>query len=292
MIAFAVAAALMVIGALVFLVPPLLGKRKKAIDVSHGEANLSVYRDQLKELDGDLANGVIDRLQHDAAKRELERRVIEEVELAADRAAGSTGVKWGWAGVLAFVMPVAAFGTYLTLGTPTALDASRASDRQIQPDAHELTPQRLAAMVTQLRERLQARPDDAEGWLMLARTTGAMARYEDSAYAYREAARLVPNDAQLLADFADTLAVAQGRSLSGEPERLIKRALAVDPRNVKALALGGTAAFVRGDYARASALWKRVLEIVPPDSEMAQRIQASLAQGAIKSNVAQQEPKR
>jgi len=284
MIAFSIVAALMVIGALLFLVPPLLGKRKKAADVSHGEANLSIYRDQLKELDGDLANGVIDRLQHDSAKRELERRVIEEVELAADRAAGGSGVKWGWAGVLSFTMPVAAFGTYLALGTPAALDASRTADRQIQRDAHELSPQRLAAMVTQLGERLQAMPEDAEGWLMLARTTGAMARYEDSADACRQVVRLVPNDAQLFADFADTLAMAQGRSLAGEPERLIERALAVDPRNVKALALGGTAAFGRGDYAQASTLWKRVLEIVPPDSEMTQRIQASLAQAADRSN--------
>jgi cytochrome c-type biogenesis protein CcmH len=261
MIAFFVVALLMVVGTLLFLVPPLIGKRARVTDVSRSDANLSIHRDQFTELDGDLAAGVIDRRQYASAKRELDLRVIEEVEQAADRSAGDCKNKWSLAGALALFIPLATLATYLALGTPSALDVAH-SQRQAERGAHELTPQRLEAMVNQLKERLQAMPEDPE----------------ESAYAYRQAVRLMPNDAQLLADFADTLAMAQGRSLAGEPEQLIERALKTDSRNVKALALGGTAAFGRGDYAQASMLWRRVLELVPPGSELAQRIQVSVAE--------------
>jgi len=88
----------------------------------------------------------------------------------------------------------------------------------------------------------------------------------------------MPRDAQLLADYADALAMAQGRRLQGEPEKLIARALAIDPLNVKALLLAGTAAFNRNDYAGAVRHWERVLGAVPGESEMAQRIRASIAE--------------
>src|SRR3977135_212611 len=88
----------------------------------------------------------------------------------------------------------------------------------------------------------------------------------------------MPRDAQLLADYADALAMAQGRTLRGEPEKILLRALAVDPNNVKALLLAGTAAFNRNDGASAVRHWERVLGLLPAESEMVQRVQASIAQ--------------
>jgi cytochrome c-type biogenesis protein CcmH len=71
--------------------------------------------------------------------------------------------------------------------------------------------------------------------------------------------------------------MAQGRSLQGEPERLIAQALKIDPGNVKALALAGTAAFDRRDFKDAIAYWQKILEIVPPNSDMADSIRDSIA---------------
>jgi cytochrome c-type biogenesis protein CcmH len=284
MISFFVVAGFLLAGALFFVVPPLLGKRGRAADVSHGETNLSIYRDQLRELDQDLANGNIERLQYDAAKREIERRVLEEVEQEADLAAASGGPKWTLAVGIAVAIPLIAVPVYLGFGTPAALDPQKRAAQETGA-GHELTPQRLAAMVEQLKERLKSQPDDAEGWMMLAKTTGALGRYDDSANAYRQAVRLVPPDADLLADYADTLAMAQGRSLAGEPERLIDQALKVDPKHVKSLALGGTIAFEKQDYKKAATLWKRILEVVPPDAEFAERIRTSVAEAERKSGV-------
>src|SRR5204862_6103523 len=81
-----------------------------------------------------------------------------------------------------------------------------------------------------------------------------------------------PRDAQLLADFADALAMTRDQKLLGEPEQLVQRALEVEPTNLKALALAGTAAYERQDYARAAELWGRMLPLVPADSEDARMI--------------------
>ena len=91
-----------------------------------------------------------------------------------------------------------------------------------------------------------------------------------------------PRDAQLLADLADVLAMTRGGAgagnLQGEPEQLVLRALEIDPKNLKALALAGTAAFERKDYSSAVRYWERMLPLVPADSEDARSIQGSLAE--------------
>src|SRR5258706_11033594 len=99
-----------------------------------------------------------------------------------------------------------------------------------------------------------------------------MGRFPEAVDAYARAAQRAPRDAQLLADFADALAMARGQRMEGEPARLVERALEIDPKNLKALALAGTAAFERQDYGSAAALWSRMLPLVPADSEDARLI--------------------
>jgi cytochrome c-type biogenesis protein CcmH len=125
--------------------------------------------------------------------------------------------------------------------------------------------------------RLKEHPEDAEGWMMLGRSYAVLGRSKEASDAYAAAAARTPKDAQLLADYADALAMAQGRRLEGEPEKLIARALAADPENVKANLLAGTVAFNRGDYATATGHWQRILARVPPESEVAQQLQAAIA---------------
>ena len=123
--------------------------------------------------------------------------------------------------------------------------------------AHQLSPEQIEAMVERLAERLKGDPGNVEGWLLLGRSYSAFGRFKESSEAYAKAARLRPDDAQLLADYADALGMALGRKLEGEPEKLIARALEIDPRNLKALALAGTVAFERKDYKVAAAHWER-----------------------------------
>lgn len=284
MITFFVVAGVMLVSALLFVVLPLIGKRLRFGEVSHGQTNLSIYRDQLRELENDLVNGTLDRAQYETAKLEIERRALDESDEGDAPVNNAEGPRWTLASVIAVLIPLVTISTYLALGSPVALDQAKIAE-QSQAGAHDLSPQRLAQMIDSVNQRLRSNPDDVEGWMMLAKTTQAVGRYQEAVQAYRELVRRVPPDAQLLADFADTLAMANGRTLEGEPQALIEQALKVDPKNVKALALGGTVAYQKQEFAKAAQLWKRVLEVVPPEAEFAQRIRESVLDAESKAGI-------
>lgn len=276
MTVFSIVAALLVAVALLFVLPTLM--RKEAVVNPHAlrdEVNLTVLRDQLRELDADLAAGSITESAYQSARLELERRVAEDVQPAF----ASTTSKWskGWtAGSVGVAVPVLAVSLYLLLGSPAGLDSSKAIAPTDQ--AHAITEEQILNMVVGLAQRLKDKPDDSEGWGMLARSYNALGRFAEAADAYERLTKLVPSDAGLLADYADTLAMASNKSLLGEPEKLIARALVVDPKNIKALALSGSVAFERRDYPVAVAQWKKILLLVPPESDIARSIMSSLGE--------------
>jgi len=283
---FWIIAGLLMAGALVFVVPPLLGgRRRRAGPGTREQANVQILRDQLRELDADVAAGTISRDQFEQARREIEQRVLE------DGAGEPTAVAAGGHGRIAAVVvgiaiPVLAVAIYLVLGSPKALDPKVAAARPAQEQqAHEITPEQIAAMVENLAERMKANPDNVEGWVMLARSYNAMQRFPEAAQAYAQAIQRVPDNAQLLADYADVLAMVQGRKLEGEPEKLIKRALEVDPNNLKALLLAGTVAFDRQDFKQAAAHWEKARGMVPPESDFARSIGNSIAEAKQKGGL-------
>jgi cytochrome c-type biogenesis protein CcmH len=112
---------------------------------------------------------------------------------------------------------------------------------------------------------------------MLAHSYETLRRFPAAVEAYRHLIALEPNNADVLTDCAVALAMTLNQDLSGEPERLIDRALAINPNHVQALALKGSAAYEHGDYARALGPWKKILATVPPGSDMAASIAASVA---------------
>lgn len=141
---------------------------------------------------------------------------------------------------------------------------------------HMLGKDQLEALTQKLAERLQAQPDDAEGWSMLGRSYAVLGRYADAATAFRKLIALKPGDAQAHADAADAIGMAQGRQLAGEPEKLIARALELDPDNPKALGLAGTIAFDKGDYALAAKHWERVVKALEPGSPLAPQLRVAI----------------
>jgi cytochrome c-type biogenesis protein CcmH len=144
--------------------------------------------------------------------------------------------------------------------------------------SHLTTAEQIEAMTEKLTARLKEQPDDAEGWSMLARSYTVLGRHPEALPAYERAVALRADDAQLLADYADALAVKNQHVLAGEPMKWVEKALKIDPRNVKALALAGTNAFDRKDYAGAVKYWEQVVQFGPTDSNYVQQVQASLAE--------------
>jgi cytochrome c-type biogenesis protein CcmH len=117
-----------------------------------------------------------------------------------------------------------------------------------------------------------------KGWSLLARSMNALGRYAEAADAYEHLTKLVPNNADVLADYADSLAMKQGRDLSGKPYALVKQALKIDPAHQKALALAGTAAMNEGDYASSLRYWQALGAQVPPGSEDAAKVDGIIAE--------------
>ena len=272
MIVFGIVAALVTAGVLLAVVPALAGTRAGR-GATCESAVAAVCRDHLRELERDLAGGLIDRERYAEARADVERRLlsdaVDDVERAPPRRARGSRTAWA---VGAFV-PLAAAVVYALTGTPQVL-----APRPPAEAAHATDAGKAQAMIARLAARLEREPDNAEAWVMLARSYGALKRFPEAARAYAQAAARVPPDAQLYADYADAVAMAQGRRLRGEPEALIARALAADPGHVKALSLAGSAAFEKRDYEMAIAHWQRLLTRVPGDADIARSVRGSIAQ--------------
>jgi cytochrome c-type biogenesis protein CcmH len=265
---FWVIAVVLAAAALAFVLPPLLRTRRAPPGAANDATNVAVYRDQLRELEADLAAGTLAREQYDDARRELEARLLDDVRDAGSRP--RVAAPGRWAAISAGIaIPLVSIALYLAVGNPAALSPESGS--------HGVTRQQIEDMVDRLAARMKENPGDPVGWAMLGRSYSVLDRFAEAAVAYANAVKNSPPDAQLLADYADALAMAQGRRLEGEPERLIAQALKIDPRNVKALALAGTAAFERHDFKGAIAHWQKILAIAPPNSDMAESIRDSIA---------------
>ena len=280
MILFWSLGALLAAAALLLVLRPLLARRA-ARPVSRRAANLAIHRDQLRELDADLAAGKLARADYDKSRAELEARALEDADADADPVPARAGAR-GAALAVGLAVPLCALAVYFAVGSPRALDP--------RTDPGNVGAAQIEAMVERLAARLRENPENADGWKMLGRSYAVLGRFDAAVDAYAKAALRVPRDAQLLADFADALGMARGRSLQGEPEKLVLRALEIDPQNLKALALAGTAAFDRNDFASAAAYWERMLPLVPPDSEEARAVGENVAEARKRAGAAPAHP--
>jgi cytochrome c-type biogenesis protein CcmH len=262
----------LVVVVMLTLLRPLLRPPTSAVDDT-AESNRRLLRDQLAELDAELAGGRLAPEQHAAARAELERRVLDETRVADTPAAPlPSGSGRLTALAMAVLLPASAVLLYLQLGSRDALDPVLA-----QAPA-EATEADIETLIQRLADRMQAAPEDPEGWVLLGRSYAGLQRFELARDAFAQAVQRSPPNAQLLADYADVLAMTQGRTLQGEPERLILRALTLDPVNLKALALAGSAAMERGDYAKALEHWTLARSSAPPDSPFATQLDPAIAE--------------
>lgn len=275
--------------ALALVLPSLFSQRVNppSHDAATPSANLTILRDQLAQLDAELAAGSLDGEQHAQARAEIERRALEEDGTPEGATVVRPPVRT--AAVVALGVPLIALGLYGFLGNSQALLPAS----HVTAAGSDVTLAQVESMVAKLAQRLENpsadRPADPEAWEMLARSYAALQRYPEASKAYARASELAPTNAQLLADHADVLAMLQGQSAAGEPTRLIERALKLDPNNLKALALAGSAAFERKDFAAATTYWTKARAGAPAGSEFASALDRSLAEiGA--SKVATAEP--
>lgn len=155
--------------------------------------------------------------------------------------------------------------------------ASSTADGAPPKSLKALSDEQLERMVAQALAQTQKEPQNAPAWAMLAHSYEMLGKFAEASKAYTTLTRLLPNDAQVLADHADVLAVVNGRSFKGEPAALLKRALALDAKNTKALVLTGSAYLEEKDYPQAIAYLERA-RAAATDPALQRQIDASIAQ--------------
>jgi len=262
------AAALLVV-VLAILLRPLLRRHKPTDTVGRRQANLDILRDELRELEDNRAEGSLSENDFEQARRELQRRLLEEVEPAGktvEAARSSSGKRTAIA--LLIALPLAAVGGYALLGNQQALDPMLTQAR--------MSPQEIDGLLQRLVDRLKANPDDTKGWIVLARSYKALGRFAESAEAFAHAGSALESEASLLADYADALAQANGGRFDGKPDELIARALKLDPNDPQTLFTAGAAASERQDFAAVADYWGRLLLQVEPGSEDARFLEAAV----------------
>jgi cytochrome c-type biogenesis protein CcmH len=168
---------------------------------------------------------------------------------------------------------------YLWNGAPSQLGLGSANSTEAAAGSpHATNFDQIAAMTDKLANRLKEQPNDAEGWAMLARSYSVLGRHPEALDAYQKAVALRKDDATLLADYADSLAVKNNKDLNGEPMKVIERALKIDPKNLKALSLAGTNSFARKNYPEAVKYWEKVVQFGPVDNDLVKQVEPSLAE--------------
>ncbi len=246
---------------------------------------------QIAQLDDLQKSGALSAEAAHPARQALEQQLVAAVmQSAASSATPPAGEpqeppaqrpsRGLMAGLAGFVVVFAAAG-YALLGNRAGLrvePGAGAAQVAAGGASAPITAGQIDAMLERLANRLKERPDDVEGWAMLGRSYSILGRFEEAVPAFRRLVALSPQDAQAHADLADALGSVQGGKLDGEPEQLIAKALQLDGRNLKALALSGSLAFNRGDAAGAVQRWEQALAVAEPGGEMAQQLQSVIAE--------------
>ena len=239
-----------------FLFPPASTKAET-------ESTLSIYRDQLAEVDRDLAAALISASEADAAKAEIERRALHAAR-HAKHAAGSTSASPSSALPIIVVTAVAGLAAYAALGSPETPDqplANRGEEiLQRNADAGD-----VRAQVRLLALQAEATPDNLDLWLRLAQSYAILDELKASAEAFRQAAALAPEHPEIQSAFAEALSLANGNTLTDEARAIFVKVAREhgEPRARYYLAMDKAQA---KDFEAALQGWISLLEDSPTDA--------------------------
>lgn len=289
MTSFWVISGIFIVTALLFIIPTLLRNRDTKLEyIEHDAVNITVYRDQIAELDNDLENDILTQEQYNKSKQELQQRMLQDVS-EREIMITKKNKKIHNIALSTFItlaLPLVAVFLYMVIGDTRGLlpQAQLANATQMNRGSGSDSPaghDNFSSVLENLIARLEKNPEDIEGWVMLGRTYAIMERYIDASNTYAKLVELVPDSPQILSDYADVLAMKNQGNLAGKPTELIYEALRIDPQYPKALALAGTIEFEQERFDQAAAHWEKLLEVIPADSQLANSVKTSIAEAKL-----------
>jgi cytochrome c-type biogenesis protein CcmH len=260
----------------VLLVP--MAFRRQAGAAPREDYDLNVYKDQLSEVDKDLERGLVSDAEAVAARTEIKRRMLAIIP--ADQIdAAHEGGRVMMIGIGAFVS-VGAIGGYLWLGSPNQPDVPFASRNVSQQTASSAqSPAKdggMGSVVTSLAERLKNNPNDMQGWILLGRSYMSMERSNDAAQAFKRAIDLGGNRPDVMADYAEALAIAADNSVPTEARLTFFQVLSDDPYNVKARFYLGLDQAQQGNFQDAMQQWTDLIAVSPPGAPWIEQVRSQI----------------
>jgi cytochrome c-type biogenesis protein CcmH len=233
----------------------------------------AVYKDQLREIDRDVAAGLIGPSEAEAARVEIGRRLLAAVDGKLEPSLASNISLRRLAAVIAMVgLPIVAIALYLPLGSPQLGDFSLAQ-RARTPEP----TQSLDNLVAQVEQHLEKNPTDGRGWNVLAPVLARLGRYDEAVRAFRNSIIYNGESAQRRADLGEALAAASGGVVTSEARAEFERAVALNADEAKASYFLGLAAEQDGRASEASSIWRAMLAKAPPAAPWRPLVQEALA---------------
>ena len=257
--------------AFLFILPPFWRKPKVKI-VDFDQRNVEIAQHRLAELKENRLTGGLSQAQYDEQFSDLEQALSDDLDIVGREIHVTTQSKW-IIYIVALGIPLLAGSLYFMLGNYQAV--SHTAEMSVDPEATKLLE--INKMVLRLAEKMKAKPNDAQGWLILGRSYKALEQYRQAADAFANAYRLLGDQAEVMLLYADALAYVNNRNLAGRPSELVYKALALEPDNLNALWLGGMAKAQEGDAPAALKLWKKLEATLPPGSDSQQEIKNLLS---------------
>ena len=269
MIDFWLAAGLLLLVALSFLLIPVLRGRRAQREEDRTALNVALYQERVAELQSQQAEGVLDAAQMDSGRAEAARELLADTEGVAVPRVSKLGKPLPL--LAAVLVPVLGLGLYLHFGAADKVELTREFAQ---------APQSMEEMTRRLERAVAAQPDSAEGLYFLGRTYMAQDRPADAAKMFERAANLAGRQPELLGQWAQAQYFADGKKWSDKIQALTDEALKADPKEVTSLGLLGIAAFEGELYQQAIDYWNRLLAQLPADDNSRAALQGGIERAA------------
>ena len=237
----------------------LLRQRPVVTHASQAKANAKVYRDQIADLDREHESGHISDAEWQQSRDELSMRLLEDTSAQDDPVAKQEKPALWTAVLVAVALPLSAVGMYMWVGEPDALNpmAVQSTDK--------VDPTQLLQMAESLAQKLNDKPDNLQGWVMLGRTYRTLEKFDASVQAYDRALKLSADD-DLKLERVEVLAMKSQGNFDGEPWNVIRDILQRDPQNYGALLMAGSASYSHEKYADALKYWQQARKPLAADN--------------------------
>ena len=248
----------------------LIRQRPVRTSSSQAKLNASVYRAQITDLDFEHQSGHISAQEWQQTRDELSQRLLEDTSVGDDPGARKEKPALWTALLIGVTLPLASLSMYLWVGEPQALQAMATEPPEKAMQAE------LSGMAQALAKKLEANPDNQEGWVMLGRSYRTLEKYDSAVSAYDRALKLSPDDGLKL-ERAEVLALKAQGNFDGEPWNVIREILKKDPQQKGALLLAGSASYAHDKYADALRYWQQARKLLAADHPDVPSLEGAIA---------------